>query len=509
MQTPTPTVGRTVPRSWEVDRGFHEHLYEWMERAPWLAISAAFHLFLFFVLTTIPWEVFRPAEPPVLEVAAAPPEEELFEHVEEPPPEVVTDDTVVDEPTLRTDDALDEPSPDETEEPAAALDFTVPSDTIDVLPLLGLGGGGAKLGGRGLGSASRGRGRGTAVAVRRGLSWLAAHQSPDGSWDGDGFTAHCGEIGTEPCDGAGSPRHDVGLTALALLAFLGDGHTTVGGSHREVVGRGFAWLTRRADPDTGVVGQAVTKEHLYDHALAALAFAELFALTRSPLVRPAAQRAIDACQAARNPYSAWRYELRPNGENDTSVTGWMVFALAAARDAGLRVDPAALDGALSWLDEVTDPETGRVGYEAKGSLSSRTRANEHYPREKGEAMTAVGLLCRIFLGQSPAEVPVMDRHAELLLRCLPAWDPEGFGCDMYYWYYGTYAMYQLGGARWRAWEKAMEPSMIRTQRREGDVRGSWDPVGPWGHVGGRVYSTALMTLSMEVYYRYARLTGTR
>ena len=32
---------------------------------------------------------------------------------------------------------------------------------------------------------------------------------------------------------------------------------------------------------------------------------------------------------------------------------------------------------------------------------------------------------------------------------------------------------------------------------------------PWGDEGGRVYSTALLTMCLEVYYRYGRVFGTK
>lgn len=76
---------------------------------------------------------------------------------------------------------------------------------------------------------------------------------------------------------------------------------------------------------------------------------------------------------------------------------------------------------------------------------------------------------------------------------------------MYYWYYGSYAMFQMGGRHWKKWERALKPAVIETQRTEGAADGSWDPNGPWGHAGGRVYSTALMVLCAEVYYRYQRV----
>ncbi|MEO0662074.1 MAG: hypothetical protein AAFZ87_11085, partial [Planctomycetota bacterium] len=164
----------------------------------------------------------------------------------------------------------------------------------------------------------------------------------------------------------------------------------------------------------------------------------------------------------------------------------------------------------AWFDEMTDIGTGRCGYVEQGSLSSRVPGmNEHYPREHGEAMTAVSLLCRFFLGQDPKDVEVMKAHADLLLETLPKWSDDGLSNDMYYWYYGSYAMYQYGGEHWRKWEKTIESEMIKHQRADGSAAGSWDPNGPWGYAGGRVYATATMVLCLEVYFRYAKVLGSR
>jgi hypothetical protein len=69
-------------------------------------------------------------------------------------------------------------------------------------------------------------------------------------------------------------------------------------------------------------------------------------------------------------------------------------------------------------------------------------------------------------------------------------------------------MYQLGGRYWRDWNDALRDTLIGDQRREGHPRGSWDPVRPWGGYGGRVYSTALSVLCLEVYYRFLPLYNT-
>jgi hypothetical protein len=378
--------------------------------------------------------------------------------------------------------------------------------------VIGIGGGaGGKFGGRFGGRANkRAGGAGAEQALKDALEWLKSHQSPDGSWDCDGFMENCGKVGAGVCEGPGGSTHDVGVTGLALLAFLGDGNTTTQGEYKDVVARGIAWLKEQQDPDTGLFGERQSHDFIYDHAIATLAMCEAYFFSKSPLIKGTAQKAINLIFTARNPYGAWRYDVPPVGDNDTSVTGWMVFALASAKDAGLEGDfKAAFDGALSFIDEVTDPASGRVGYASFGEQSSRTPANEHYPREKGESMTAVGLLCRVFLGQKPEEFPIMAKHADLIRTKPPVWDVEGYGIDMYYWYYATYALYQMGKPWWPQWEKAMKAAVVDTQRKDGDAKGSWDPECAWGWSGGRVYSTAIMTLCIEVYFRYAQVLGAR
>jgi hypothetical protein len=519
--TPTPAyspapIHSTLPRPWEDPPTFHEVLYDWMGRAPWLGISLVTHLLAFFVLMAIPWQAFqRHEETRFFATPERPPDEEFVEPEPEPEPPIDVvdefDDPHLVDATLPPDELSQPTEFDDQAEGDPEFDALAPFDFSGENPLIGIGGNaGGKYGKRGLGGpGGRGGNRARESSLTAGLTWLADHQSPDGAWDADGFAQRCPGGPGAACADPGQPTHDVGLTGLALLAFLGEGSTTSSGDFREVVTRGIVWLRAQQDPDTGLIGERMGHDYLYDHALATLAICENYYFTRSPLLKPTAQRAVDFIQRARNPYGAWRYDAPPIGDNDTSVTGWMLFALAAAKDADLVVDPAALDGGLAWLDEATDPATGRVGYATMGSLSSRTPANEHYPREKGEALTAVGLLCRIFLGQTVAEQPVMAKHAELLRRRPPEWDPEGRGCDMYYWYYGTYAAFQMGGSLWRTWQRALEPTLLGSQRRDGHARGSWDPVGPWGHAGGRVYSTALMSLCLEVDFRYSRVLGGR
>jgi hypothetical protein len=81
--------------------------------------------------------------------------------------------------------------------------------------------------------------------------------------------------------------------------------------------------------------------------------------------------------------------------------------------------------------------------------------------------------------------------------------------NLYYWYYATLAMYQLQDEHWERWNQALQKSLIAAQHKEGDQAGSWDHDAVWGSYGGRVYTTALSTLCLEVYYRYLPVYAAR
>src|SRR6185436_3307668 len=108
--------------------------------------------------------------------------------------------------------------------------------------------------------------------------------------------------------------------------------------------------------------------------------------------------------------------------------------------------------------------------------------------------------CKQMLGLKRTE-PQVAEAIEYLTQNLPRRSQQ----DLYYWYYGTLAMYQQGGEPWRRWNNAMRDSLVSDQRSDGDFAGSWNPRAPWGDYGGRVFSTALSTLCLEVYYRFLPL----
>jgi squalene-hopene cyclase-like protein len=369
-------------------------------------------------------------------------------------------------------------------------------------------GGGGK-GGGGLGQGGGGGPGGARVTVDKALLWLQRHQSADGGWDADNFSQQCKK---NTCSGPGNPINDAGLTGLALLCYLGAGHTHETGPFKNTVREGLKYLMQKQEEgQDGCFGEMVGQHFIYNHACAALAMAEAYGMTEAKPFKDPAQKGINFVLKAQNPYSAWRYSYPPDGDNDSSVTGWMVMVLKSGKMSNLLIDPQAIENASLFIDEITDPSTGRTGYTQLGESPSRMPAfMSTFPPSKSESLTAVGMLVRIFAGHTLESDAMIDKGAELLVRKLPVWEPDTGAIDFYYWYYGTLAMHQVGGARWEKWNKALESAIIATQRvkEDEDEFGSWDPVDPWSSEGGRIYATTLNCLSMEVYYRYPRVFGT-
>ncbi len=347
-------------------------------------------------------------------------------------------------------------------------------------------------------------GRRERKALDLALKWLVEHQDADGKWDSDEFTKHCDPWDTH--EGAGAPVNDLGVTALALLAVLGDGNAAGAGPYREDVQRAALWLCSQQDTKDGLFGERIGHDYIYQHLIATLALSELCAQSNSRGLRDRLQLALKFITSGRHQTSGWRYEVPSNGKADTSVTGWALLALAAAAEAGLAFDPANLNFGLAWMDSVTDPKSGRVGYMAPGERSSRIPGkNDHFSQDAGEAMTAITLHCRHLLGQAPSSSPVMLKHAQMLTKNLPTWNPEEFMVDYYYWFHGTYAMHYFGGKLAVAWRKSLLAALLEGQQPEG----SWPPSGAWSMIGGRVYSTALCALMLETPRRHSRIPQAR
>ncbi|MCC7085586.1 MAG: hypothetical protein IT427_11340 [Pirellulales bacterium] len=326
------------------------------------------------------------------------------------------------------------------------------------------------------------------ASVEAALYWLAANQSDDGRWDPDQFGA-----GKENAvlghnrQGAGA-NADTGITGLALLAFLGSGHTHQKGEYSKTVQRGLEFLLSTQAADGNLAGAAETYAFMYSHGMATFALSEAYAMTGDKRFEGAVRKAINYTISAQLPSTGgWRYKAkeRPEELGDTSQLGWQLMAIKSAELAGIAIPARVEDGAIRYLKIVsTGPFGGKASYQPG-------------PPKPTAAMTAEALVCRQFLGMA-RDNPASNEAGDYLLQDLPSSQK----INLYYWYYGTLGMFQLQGQHWERWNQAMQATLVSHQRGDGKFAGSWDPDCQWGGYGGRVYSTALSALCLEVYYRY-------
>jgi hypothetical protein len=393
--------------------------------------------------------------------------------------------------------------------------------TYDVVGGGGGGGGryGSRLGGKRNLVARGGGGGDTEDAVLAALKWLSRHQSADGSWKVQGYVSECKKIAKYAQGGNCTPNpghedFDAGVTGLSLLAFLGAGYSHLskdtydGICFGDVVRKGLQWMMSHQDPE-GCIGSRNAQKYMYNHTICALAMSEAYGLTGSNLFKDQAQKAVDFVIAAQNPGKGWRYSYKC-GDNDSSVTGWAVMVLKSAEISGLTFPRSGYDGTRAWLDEVTEEGYGRVGYTHKGTGKVFVPGlNENFDHH--EALTAIGVMARIFMDKNKAD-PRLSAGCDLLLRDKPKWD--GNAIDFYYWYYASLALFQYdgpSGPKWKAWNEDMKNALVKNQNTgaSGCKNGSWETVDRWSGEGGRVYATAINALTLEVYYRYANVFGTR
>jgi hypothetical protein len=234
----------------------------------------------------------------------------------------------------------------------------------------------------------------------------------------------------------------------------------------------------------------------YNHAIAGLALAEAYGMGKVHATGIAAQKAVDySTETHQQEYNGWRYS--PKSAGDLSVSGWFIMQLKSAKVAGLKIPGGAWQGASTFLDSVEQKNVEVDGY--GGGLFYYTPSKSHWTSDISKArISSVGMLGRLFMGHPADEIM---GGLNLMAENTPDWQKG----DFYYWYYGTLVMFQAGGDFWKQWNIDMKATLLANQRKGGAEDGSWNPELAYGKRAGRVFSTAMGALCLEVYYRYMPL----
>lgn len=456
-----------------------------------------------FALSTITWD---PEEEPILDAIVSgfseevveepeplpvePPEEEqgeqLEEPVEEPPeeepePEEPEPEAPVEEPKESLEEPPAEMELPETEtgemptteaaadESAAAANHRSEAGKAALLK---------KYGGSVAGEA----------AVSRGLDWLVSIQHPQGYWDfplvGDASSP-------------GSINNPIGGTAYALLPFLAAGQSHKEGKYSKQVAAGINYLTKIGVNSRGgydlrgmINKQSDDKEPneaYYVHGAATLALCEAYGMTKDRRLRKTAEAALLFIVNSQDPRGGgWRYN--PGEPGSVSVTAIQVMALVAGKKAGLKVPESVFKGVHVFLDGLQVDREGRYGYQAATSGGTYTGAR-----------TAMALLCRMYAGWGRDDGDLRDGVALL--------DKAGPYDNLYSLYFATQVMKNWGGEEWQRWNERFQDDLIAQQETGGAAAGSWKPRTRALHAkqGGRLLTTSLAILTLQVYYRYQPL----
>ncbi len=315
--------------------------------------------------------------------------------------------------------------------------------------------------------------------VELALDWLAMHQLPSGGWS----LVHDGGKCNGRCPNNGShDRFDPAATGLSLLAFLGAGYTHREGKHRETVRQGIYFLQQIME-ETPQGGSFLhqSERGMYNHGIAAFALCEAYQLTQDKDLKDTAQKAIDFIVSAQNYQGGWGY--LPKQPGDLTLSGWQIMALKSAYAAGLDVPPSSIVRIDPFLDSQQLPTSFFYGYGKPG---------------KSTTCTTIGLLLRLFRGLSHTHPTILDGASFISKSQKP-------GPDAYFNYYSSLFLFHVGGPFWEGWNEQMREHLIATQATSGHMAGSWFFEDPYGREGGRLYTTAMSAMTLEVYYRFAPL----
>ena len=287
------------------------------------------------------------------------------------------------------------------------------------------------------------------LAIDNALKFLARTQAADGGWD-TGYRS--------------------ASTALALMAFMLQGHFPKHGKYGRVADRALVFLLKKSRDGSGYFGK-----NMYQHALATLALSEVWGMSDREEIRDALKLAVRIILRSQNAKGGWRYRPYP-ADADISVTVMQIVALNSAKEAGMYVPQKTIDRAMSYVLGLQVPFTGGFGY--------ASASNE------GFARTAAGVTSLLMCGMDTKARPVQAG-----LGYLFRYPREKFTQTGYYYYahyYAIQAVYQAGEGYYQKWYPRIHDALIKRQRSTGAWTG--------GH--GTGFDTSLGVLILGVPYRF-------
>lgn len=296
------------------------------------------------------------------------------------------------------------------------------------------------------------------TVYERGLAWLAAHQSDQGSWQG-------GNSGT-------------GVDGICLMAFLASGEDPNFGRYAPTIRRALRAIIRGQNAETGYLPNS-----MYHHGFAMLALSEAYGAVDESLlwegekpVRTIAQTLDLAVRCAgtaqkSNRWGGWRYNPS-SADADTSVTGAVLMGLLAARNAGMEVADEVINAALEYMRRSTGKD-GSVAY--SGGFGGF-----------GESMNRSAIATLVAAVSKHKE---SDEFKATLKHITERLEHSESTYKEYFRYYMAQALFQGDYVAWQKWNAATARALSEAQAADGSFNN-----GP--------YETGMSLLALGLNYRF-------
>ena len=243
----------------------------------------------------------------------------------------------------------------------------------------------------------------------------------------------------------GNRNFEIALTALPAIAVIGRNPTTP--ERTAVAARAVGWLQMQQAED-GTFGPANLGTP-YNHSLATLALLHAYRHHQEPYLKGAIESAIAAMVRAQTRDGGWGWNGSPFA--DHAITTWHVETLRLAEELGIANLKSTLARGLAWVAAHPDPR-----------------------QEADPAHVSPGK----FLTRSSAT-------------------PGKAGLDICRSYFLTVNLQRKRDEASRRQLAAIRRNLVMHQVPVGDDSGSWPPDDSRGRSGGRIYATALASLSLE------------
>ena len=333
-------------------------------------------------------------------------------------------------------------------------------------------------------------------SVDRGLVYLSRQSRAGGSF-------RAGKVEAQPA-----------VTALAIMAFLSDGHIPGEGPYGQQLTKAvdYTLSCQNADglfsavPIGNWVKYNAAHCASYNHAITSLMLTEIYGMAdreQSDRIEPAIRTAIAySLKLQARPKdrdidrSGWRYPvdqpIAPWMDSDLSITTWNLMFLRSAKTAGFDVPSSIIDNAVAYVQRC---RVKKPGFEHRGLFSYAADVPKFGDCFNANlTMTAAAVVSLSVTGHH--DHPVLETIGDWLMD--HPFSEQSKSYPSYACFYCSQAAAQLGGEVWRR----TYPPIVTTLLQQQQTDGSWHSSGVEARAGcGPTYATAMAVLSLTTSYQ--------